>query len=157
MMIVQQRPVSNDREDRPSARAPGGMTAVRARGPVEQRQDKCRSRRGGSEVPEMNTTRAKEGRAPPPPSAAVPDPAVPIPISWLQARECLREIEAHLRLVPENGRDSEAPLRHLVGRMAATLEALRLTDEEAVRRVAERAAELSEANAVLQTVLSATF
>ncbi len=99
----------------------------------------------------MDPTRAEEGRAPPPPPAGVPDPPVPIPLLWLQAHECLREIEAGLGLVPENGRDGEGPLRLLVGRMAATLQALRQADQETGRRAAERTAALSEANAVLQT------
>ena len=71
------------------------------------------------------------------------------PSPWHQAQSFLAEIEDHLRLAPENGQ-YDTPLRLLVERMPATFKALRRAHEEQVRQVAERTAELSQANAVLK-------
>jgi serine phosphatase RsbU (regulator of sigma subunit) len=97
----------------------------------------------------MNSPKVEEELAPPFQPAAVLDPATASPIAWHQAHAFLREIEDLLQLVPENAQDGAAPLRLLVERMPATLEALRQAHEEQVRQVGERTAELSDANAVL--------
>jgi serine phosphatase RsbU (regulator of sigma subunit) len=82
--------------------------------------------------------------------AAVLDPAIPSPISWHQAHRFVREIAEYLRLVRGNAQDGKVPMRVLIERMPATLEALWRAHEELERRVAERTAELSQANAVLK-------
>src|SRR5205823_3046442 len=54
--------------------------------------------------------------------AAVPAPASAHALPWHQAQEFLREIEAHLKLLPGNGQAGKSPLRLLVERMPDTLE-----------------------------------
>jgi serine phosphatase RsbU (regulator of sigma subunit) len=102
----------------------------------------------------MNAPRMEEEQAPSSQPSAVLEPAVANPLPWHRAQEFLREIEGHLRLVPAHAREGEAPLRLLVERMPATLEALRQAHEEQVRGVAVRTAELSQANAVLEQQLT---
>jgi serine phosphatase RsbU (regulator of sigma subunit) len=82
--------------------------------------------------------------------AAVPAAVISGPLPWSRADTFLREIEDHLRLVQENTQDGDGPTRLLLERLPATLEALRQVHEELGRRVAERTAELSAANAGLE-------
>jgi serine phosphatase RsbU (regulator of sigma subunit) len=103
---------------------------------------------------EMNSPRVEGEQALSCPPAAVLDPALSSPIPWHQAQQFLREIEDHLRLAPENAQGGEALLRLLVERMPAVHQALRQAHEEQVRRVAERTAELLQANALLKKQLA---
>src|SRR3954469_15487291 len=82
--------------------------------------------------------------------AAVLTPATPGPHPWDQAQQFRQEIEDHLRLVPEDAREREGPLRLLVVRLPAILESLGRVHEEQVRQVGERTANLSAANAGLK-------
>ncbi len=102
----------------------------------------------------MTSTRAEAKRASFFQPAAALDPATSSPIPWHEAQEFLRQVNDHLRLVPENSHNGEAPLRLLVERMPATLEALRQAHEEQVEQVTERTAQLLEANVVLKKQLT---
>jgi serine phosphatase RsbU (regulator of sigma subunit) len=103
----------------------------------------------------MISRRVEEEPAPSSQPPGVLDPALPSPIPWHQALAFLQAIEDHLRLAPGNAQDGEAPLRLLLGRMPATLEALRQVHQGLVRRVAEGTADLLEANAMLTRQITA--
>ena len=103
----------------------------------------------------MNLPGVKKKPVPPIQPAAMLDPALSSSSPWRQAQSFLAEIEDHLRLAPENGQ-YHTPLRLLVERMPATFNALRRAYEEQVRQVAERTAELSQANAVLKKQIAET-
>jgi serine phosphatase RsbU (regulator of sigma subunit) len=98
----------------------------------------------------MTSLRGEQELAPSFQPTAVLDPTIPSPSPWHQAQEFLGGIEDHLRLAPENARDSEAILRLLLEQTPAIFEALRQALEEQIGRVAERTAELLAANAVLK-------
>jgi serine phosphatase RsbU (regulator of sigma subunit) len=83
-------------------------------------------------------------------------PALAPPIPWRRAQKFLRDIEDRLRAPPGQAPEGETPLRLLLERMPATLEALRQAHEDLVREVAVRTAELSRANAVLEQQLTET-
>src|SRR5207245_4005966 len=78
------------------------MTAVRGR-PASEREAK--TQRGF----EMNSPTVEVEQAPSFQLAAVLDPAISSTVLWRQAYTFLREIEDHLRLLPENAQEGEAP------------------------------------------------
>jgi serine phosphatase RsbU (regulator of sigma subunit) len=89
--------------------------------------------------------------------STVVQPMAPAPIAvdprqspWQQAHRSLQEIEDELLLLPDAAQRAEMPLRLLVERIPAILEALKLVHQDLDRQIAQRTAELSQANTKLK-------